>query len=117
MLGGGLRIRCRSAQKDCAEKGDPGLGDPDLGDPGLGDPGLGDQRLHASPPARSASGGRLGDPDPRPPSMRLYHAIRAAVAHMIRIPAMLLMICIGMPPLISTVTKCAANARNTPRQK
>src|SRR5580704_2950409 len=48
--------------------------------------GDGDDRLHAPPPARSASGVLTRDVGLRP-SMYLYHDISLAVAIMIRMPA------------------------------
>src|SRR5262249_738694 len=46
------------------------------------------QRPHASPPARSASGGFERDPGLRP-SIFLYHEINAAAAHIMAMPSAL----------------------------
>src|SRR6516165_12238062 len=47
------------------------------------------EQFHASPPARSASGGLLR-PDGLRPSICLYHDIRLAVATMIKMPTRLI---------------------------
>src|ERR1700726_3192673 len=59
-----------------------------------------DQRkdhTHASPPARSASGGLMRDEGLRP-SITLYHDIRLAVAIMIKMPRRLMAVCTRGPP-------------------
>ena len=47
----------------------------------------------------------------------LYHVRSQATPTIIKMPNTLTAICIGIPGEISTFTKCAAKARNTPRQK
>src|SRR5438477_8415021 len=75
-----------------------------------------DERPHASPPARSASGGLERDPGLRP-STFLYHVINAAVPIITRIPSTLITTCIHNAPVISIKAKWPEKARNTPRQK
>src|SRR5215831_3692632 len=74
-----------------------------------------DQRPHASPPARSA----FGDAGRGAffPSMFLYHDISAAVATIATMPRTLTRTCMAMPSEISTMAKCPAKDRNTPKQK
>src|SRR3984957_1265051 len=79
-----------------------------------------DQSSHAPPPVRAAPGWPDFWPGCGPglrPSIYLYHEIRAAVAIIITMPKKLAATCMAMPSLISTMAKCAANDRNTPRQK
>src|SRR5215467_13602593 len=71
---------------------------------------------HASPPARSASGGLERDPGLRP-SMVLYHAISAAAAIIMAIPTALTSTCMNTASEISLKTKWPANERKMPRQK
>src|SRR5580700_3243903 len=73
-------------------------------------------QLHASPPARSASGDLTREPGLRP-SISLYHDIRLAVAIMMKMPKRLIAACTRGPPDHSPMMNCPANARNTPRQK
>src|SRR4029450_10286670 len=76
-----------------------------------------DKRLHASPPARSASGGLERDPGLRP-STPLYHVITQAAAIIRRIPNTLTtMSAQAPPPAISAMKKWPAKAKNTPKQK
>src|SRR3954468_12960472 len=75
-----------------------------------------DPDLHASPPARSASGGFERELGLRP-SILLYHVMRAAAAIIIRMPNKLISTCIQTAPEISTMAKWPAKARNTPKQK
>src|SRR5215813_12099868 len=75
-----------------------------------------DGSFHASPPARSASGGRFGR-DPELRSARLYHVSRAATPIMTTMPSPLSRNCIHTAPETSIMAKWAAKERNTPRQK
>src|SRR5215472_16997104 len=75
-----------------------------------------DGSYHASPPARSASGGRFGR-DPELRSARLYHLNRPATATMTTMPSPLSRNCIHTAPETSTMAKWAAKDKNTPRQK
>src|ERR1700748_3523926 len=71
-------------------------------------------RLHASPPARSASG---CDRDPELfPSTFLYHDISAAAAIITRMPRMLRATCAATRDETCSRVKSAANAKNTPSQ-
>src|SRR5262245_61819798 len=75
------------------------------------------RRLHASPPARSASGVFLRrDPGLRSSAL-LYHPSRPATATMTTIPTPLATNWTQTALDTSTIAKCAAKDRNTPRQK
>src|SRR5262249_16706970 len=75
------------------------------------------RRLHASPPARSASGVFLRrDPGLRSSAL-LYHPSRPATATMTTMPTPLATNCTQTALDTSTIAKCAAKDRNTPRQK
>src|SRR6516164_3826660 len=75
------------------------------------------RRLHASPPARSASGVfRRRDPGLRSSAL-LYHPSRPATATMTTMPTPLATNWIQTALDTSTIAKCAAKDRNTPRQK
>src|SRR5262245_1863715 len=76
----------------------------------------GAQRPHASPPARSASGGFERDPGLRP-SIFLYHEINAAAAHIMAMPRALTRTWTITASDSSLKTKCPANDRKIPRQK
>src|SRR5206468_11446830 len=69
------------------------------------------------PPAISALPPVLFVRDAPLSATSLYHEITHAMAHMMRIPEILIMKCSPAPPEISASRKCPANARNTPRQK
>src|SRR5262249_6337304 len=80
-------------------------------------PSCPDRPRHASPPARSASGAfRRRDPGLRPSAL-LYHVITNAAPIIMRMPNTLTRSRIQKEAESSTMAKCAANERKTPRQK
>src|SRR5690242_14434290 len=74
------------------------------------------QRLHAPPPAMSASVVFVREPGFRP-SISLYHDNRPPAAIINPTPTTLTVTCMATPPEISLMAKWAAKARNTPKQK